>query len=77
MGSLADGIAQADAEGDEMKTAPLWGLRGLSVFLHDGRAKTVDEAIRLHDGEAASSRDRYLQLSPKQQRHLWAFLDSI
>src|SRR5204863_382063 len=60
MGTLADGIAQGSATPSEMRTAPLWGLRARTVFLHDGRAATVDSAIRQHDGEAARARDRYL-----------------
>src|SRR5262245_48725954 len=41
MGSLGDGIAQGDASGDEMRTSPLWGLRIITTFLHDGRARTI------------------------------------
>jgi len=59
MGSLGDGIAQGTASPAEMKTAPLWGLRARTPLLHDGRAPTIDAAIRLHDGEAARVRDRY------------------
>jgi CxxC motif-containing protein (DUF1111 family) len=77
MGSLGDGIAQAAAQPDEMRTAPLWGLRGRSPFLHDGRASTIDEAIRLHDGEADAARGRYIQLTPQQQKEILAFLNSI
>jgi CxxC motif-containing protein (DUF1111 family) len=77
MGSLGDGIAQAAAQPDEMRTAPLWGLRARSPFLHDGRASTIDEAIRLHDGEANAARNRYIQLTPQQQQEIVAFLNSI
>jgi cytochrome c peroxidase len=77
MGSLGDGIAQAAAQPDEMRTAPLWGLRARAPFFHDGRASTVDTAIRLHDGEAATARNRYLQLTPQQQQAVLAFLNSI
>src|SRR5947207_12376633 len=55
MGSLADGITQGTATPREMKTAPLWGLRARTAFLHDGRAATVDSAIRQHDGEKHAS----------------------
>lgn len=47
----APGVGGPDplaTRGDEFRTAPLWGLHLRSVFLHDGRAKTIDEAIRLH-----------------------------
>jgi CxxC motif-containing protein (DUF1111 family) len=45
--------------------------------LHDGRAGTVDQAIRLHDGEAKNSKDRYLQLTPQQRQQLLDFLGTI
>ena len=77
MGSLGDGIAQGTATPREMKTAPLWGLRARTVFLHDGRAATVDSAIRQHDGEAARARDRYVRLSPASQAQLLQFLGLI
>jgi len=77
MGALGDGIGQAAAAPIEMRTAPLWGLRARGPYLHDGRAATVDVAIRLHDGTAASARNRYLQLPPNQQVQLLQFLLSI
>jgi CxxC motif-containing protein (DUF1111 family) len=77
MGSLGDGIAQGNARPREMKTAPLWGLRAVPVFLHDGRAATVDEAIRDHDGEASTARNRYRRLSPAQRQTIVDFLNSI
>jgi CxxC motif-containing protein (DUF1111 family) len=77
MGSLGDGIAQANAGTHEMRTAPLWGLRARHPYLHDGRATTVDDAIRKHDGEASVSRDRYLHLTPPQRQQLLDFLNSI
>src|ERR1019366_6589705 len=77
MGSLGDGIAQGTDATAEMKTAPLWGLRARTPLLHDGRAATIDAAIRLHDGEAARVRDRYTRLSPAQQQQLLDFLKSI
>jgi CxxC motif-containing protein (DUF1111 family) len=77
MGTLGDGIAQGAAGPTEMRTAPLWGLWVRSPYLHDGRAATVDAAIRLHDGEARSARDRYKQLDSRQQRALLDFLNSL
>ena len=77
MGSLGDGIGQGTATGQEMKTAPLWGLRNSGPYLHDGRAATVEDAIRAHDGEATNSRDRYRRLSPDQKSLLAQFLMSI
>ena len=77
MGALADGIAQAAAQPDEMRTAPLWGLRARSPFLHDGRASTILQAILLHDGEARIIRDRFDALTEAQKNDIIAFLESI
>ena len=77
MGSLGDGIVQAQAGPREMRTAPLWGLRVSAPYLHDGRATTLDAAIAAHDGEAKVSRDRYLKLTPAQKKQLSEFLLSI
>ncbi len=46
-------------------------------FLHDGRAKSIEEAIRLHGGEAAASRDRFLNRSKKDREALLKFLRSL
>lgn len=77
MGSLGDGIGQAAADVREMKTAPLWGLRASAPYLHDGRAQSVDEAIKAHDGEAKTAKDRYLKLNKQQVQQLMDFLMSI
>ncbi len=77
MGSLGDGIAQGAAGTTEFRTPPLWGLRASGPYLHDGRAATVDEAIRAHDGQAKRARDFYLRLSPGEKQQLLDFLGSI
>ena len=77
MGSLADGIAQDGATGREMRTAPLWGLRVRTAFLHDGRARTVRSAIDQHAGEATASRDRYRVLRASDQQLLLSFLNGL
>ncbi len=77
MGSLGDGIAQGTATIHQMKTPPLWGLRASGPYLHDGRAATVDQAIRAHDGEAARATGRYLKMTPVQQKDLLEFLNSL
>jgi autotransporter-associated beta strand protein len=77
MGALADGIAQAAATTNQMRTAPLWGLRQSLPYLHDGRALTVDAAIRAHAGDAALSATRYINLSTNQQSQLVEFLNSL
>ncbi|HEY2344328.1 MAG TPA: di-heme oxidoredictase family protein [Xanthomonadaceae bacterium] len=77
MGSLGDGIVQNQAAGRQIRTAPLWGLRASAPWLHDGRAATIDDAIRLHDGDARRSRDAYLHLQEQQRQQILAFLDTI
>jgi CxxC motif-containing protein (DUF1111 family) len=77
MGSLGDGIAQGTADVRDMKTAPLWGLRASGPYLHDGRAASVDDAIKAHDGEAKTAKDRYLKLNKQQVQQLIDFLMSI
>jgi CxxC motif-containing protein (DUF1111 family) len=77
MGSLNDGIAQGAASPDQMRTAPLWGLRTRLGYLHDGRAATVNAAILAHDGEAQASREAYIQLAPAAQQELLAFLNTL
>lgn len=61
----------------EWRTAPLWGLRDSAPYWHDGRAETVLEAIMMHDGESAGTRDRFLQLSYEDRQDVLAFLDSL
>jgi CxxC motif-containing protein (DUF1111 family) len=77
MGRLNDGIAQSNATMHEMRTAPLWGLRARDQYLHDGRANTVDAAIRAHDGEGTVSRDRYNRLNQQQRQQLLDFLATL
>jgi cytochrome c peroxidase len=61
----------------EWRTAPLWGLRDSAPYLHDGRAETVDQAIRGHGGQAAASAQKYAQLSTRERAQLEAFLLSL
>jgi len=77
MGSLGDGIAQSDALGSEMRTAPLWGLSVETSFLHDGRATTLSEAILAHDGQGRRARDDFANLSAQEQASLVAFIGSL
>lgn len=77
MGSLGDGIAMGDAGGREMRTAPLWGLRAITRYLHDGRASTLTDAILGHDGQGAAARDRFTALDANSKSKLLAFLNSL
>lgn len=81
---LADGWAEFSAGGREWRTTPLWGLgfsrrlaNGKAVYLHDGRAHSVEEAILWHGGEAASSQREFKNLTLAQRKALLAFLDSL
>ncbi len=61
----------------EFRTQPLWGISQFGPFLHDGRANTLDEAIRMHGGEAAGIRDAYAALSQVQRDDILAFLRQL
>jgi CxxC motif-containing protein (DUF1111 family) len=81
--ALADNRPDGDASGREWRTAPLWGLRlvtrfldGQAYYLHDGRARTLDAAIRLHGGEAQAVRDAYAALTDAQRAALLDFVGS-
>lgn len=75
---LSDGVAEGAATSAEFRTPPLWGLKYLGPpYLHDGRAKSLDDAIRMHGGEAAQSSDAYKRLSPENAKVLLRFLQSI
>jgi CxxC motif-containing protein (DUF1111 family) len=77
MGSLGDGIEQGLASGNEMRTAPLWGIHIMTSFLHDGRATTIQEAILAHDGQGRQARNRFVALPAVQKARLLAFLNTL
>lgn len=58
-------------------TRPLWGVGSYTTFLHDGSAKTLDEAILRHGGEALATRNRFAKLTSKQKSDLISFLKSL
>ena len=81
--ALADHRPDGGASGREWRTTPLWGLRlmrgfldGDAFLLHDGRARTVEEAILLHGGEAQRARDAFAALSAEQRAALLDFVES-
>lgn len=80
---LADGLDEAGGTGAEWRTAPLWGLNRLAAeegrlaLLHDGRARSVEEAILWHGGEAARARERYRGLSRADRDRLLRFVRSL
>src|SRR5262249_4475587 len=78
MGStLADQFEQGSARSNEFRSAPLWRVSDRSHFLHDGRATSIDEAIRAHGGQAAGARDRYVTLPAGDAQALLDFLRCI
>ena len=77
-GALNLASARAEpAEADEWRTPPLWGLRDIAPYLHDGRAATVEKAIELHSGTAGESASRFKKLDDDSKRQLLAFLNSL
>jgi CxxC motif-containing protein (DUF1111 family) len=80
---LDDGVAEMGAGSGEWRTAPLWGI-GLTqkinpqvTFLHDGRARSLEEAILWHGGEAEASRHAYLALASPQRQALLQWLRQL
>ena len=74
---MADGLEMGLASDAEFRTQPLWGIAAVAPYLHDGRADTLDEAIRWHGGEAQASRERYDALPAASRADLIAFLESL
>lgn len=80
---LSDAMTQPGATAREWRTAPLWGLgltegvSGARVFLHDGRARTLAEAILWHGGEATASTEAFKAMSQQERQALLAFLNAI
>jgi CxxC motif-containing protein (DUF1111 family) len=80
---LADGARQGLATGQEWRTPPLWGLGAWRTLapeaglLHDGRARTITEAILWHGGEAAAARKTFRALPAADRAALLAFLDRL
>jgi CxxC motif-containing protein (DUF1111 family) len=72
-----DGIVQGAATGAEFRTAPLWGLSRRTRFLHDGRAKTVQDALLRHSDEAQRALTGFVGLSRADHDALLAFLGSL
>ena len=84
---MGDQLADKDIDGNiyttEWRTPPLWGI-GLfdevnkhTYFLHDGRAKSIHEAILWHGGEAKKSKELYTELNSNEKKQLIEFLNAI
>ncbi|KUM28255.1 thiol oxidoreductase [Mesorhizobium loti] len=80
---LADGQRVGEASGSEWRTPPLWGIgltatvNGNSFYLHDGRARTLGEAILWHGGEGRKARDRFAAAAAADRNALIKFLESL
>lgn len=80
---LSDGRPDQSAQGNEWRTAPLWGLGLLPVvnehdtLLHDGRARGVLEAVMWHGGEARAARERVRNMDQAQRTALVRFVNSL
>ena len=75
--ALADGIAEGAAKPSEWRTAPLWDVSenlARGGLLHDGRARSIAEAVEWHGGEASRSRTAFKSLSPEQRSMIEDFL---
>ena len=77
---LADDVSQGQAQGDEFRTAPLWGAGQRVFFLHDGRARDLPAAILAHKGPGSEANEvirRYEQLPDSSRQDLIDFLRSL
>jgi CxxC motif-containing protein (DUF1111 family) len=80
---LSDNRPSYEANGEEWRTPPLWGIglvqkvNGHTRFLHDGRARSLQEAILWHQGEASAARSHFLALKRAERSELLAFLNSL
>lgn len=83
---LADTLAEGRASPQQWRTPPLWGLGSLRFvqggaqnvrYLHDGRARSLIEAIGWHGGEGEASRRRFEALSADERAAVVAFLESL
>jgi CxxC motif-containing protein (DUF1111 family) len=80
---LADSLPEGDASGAEWRTTPLWsiglsaGVAGGESYLHDGRARTLTEAILWHGGEGEKAKNSFSALSEADKTALLAFLKSL
>jgi CxxC motif-containing protein (DUF1111 family) len=74
---LPDAKPGEEPRADEWRTPPLWGVADSAPYLHDGRAATLEEAIRLHGGQGADAARRFARLSAAEQVQLVAFLKTL
>lgn len=80
---LADNRPDGEADGREWRTSPLWGIgltevvNGHTRFLHDGRARNLEEAVLWHGGESEASRTAFENLNETDRLAVLKFLESL
>ena len=82
---LADGRPDYLASGSEWRTPPLWGIGLINLvnnkngrfLLHDGRARTIEEAILWHGGEALNSKNKFMKFSKADRAALIKFVNDL
>lgn len=80
---LADRTLAGAVAPSQWRTAPLWGMHAAAVtsqpqhFLHDGRARSIDEAVMWHGGEGRTARDRFAELSAERRRTLTEWINTL
>lgn len=77
MGSTLGDICLNQARKQEFRTEPLMGVRFMEVFMHDGRATSITQAISLHGGEGANARARFNNLTATQKAQLLEYVNSL
>lgn len=75
--ALADGVSDGEAGARYWRTAPLIGLRFVRTFMHDGRARSVEDAILAHDGEARDAADAFRALTASDRETLISFVEAL
>jgi CxxC motif-containing protein (DUF1111 family) len=80
---LADNMSDGAASGSEWRTSPLWsigltaGVSGGEAYLHDGRARSLEEAILWHGGEAEGAKEIFRNMSQAERAAIIKFLKSL
>jgi CxxC motif-containing protein (DUF1111 family) len=72
-----DGSPGEGPSPSEWRTPPLWGVADSAPYLHDGRAATLEDAIRLHGGQGQRAAQRFAALAEAEQAQLVAFLKTL
>ena len=77
---LADGVSQGNANGQQFRTAPLWGVGQRIFFLHDGRTKNLVDAIQQHSSPGSEANrviSKFNRLSAEDKQDIINFLRSL